>query len=392
MKIKQSPDDFQVDEVTAVVPSGGPFSLYRLEKTGWTTSDALNTIRRVWQVRVHRLSFGGLKDRHARTTQHLTIEDGPKTDLTHKGIALTYLGQVPEPFTSAAIVGNRFRIVVRDLSADGVESARGALAELSADGVANYFDDQRFGSVEAGRDFVARRAALDDWEGALQLALTAPYEFDRGAVKQQKAILIKHWGDWPECVRKLPRGDARDLAAHLAATPNDFRGAFARLRADLASLYLAAYQSHLWNAALAHWLTGRLLPAQRVSIRLKLDDVPTPRGLTPQQRAEFAGWSLPLPSARLKYDEAISGTPPDWPAAVGYALAADGIELDQMKLKGLRRPFFSRGERPVLSVPAELAAESAPDERHPGQFKLILTFILGRGSYATLVVKRVTQR
>ena len=391
MKIKQSPDDFRVDEVTAVAPSAGPFALYRLEKTGWTTPDALHAIRRAWQIRVHRLSFGGLKDRHARTTQHLTIEDGPKQDLAQKGIALTYLGQVPHPFTSANIAGNRFRIAVRDLSAERLDSARRALPEVAADGVANYFDDQRFGSVEAGRDFVARRAALDDWEGALKLALTAAYEFDRGAVKQEKATLIKHWGDWPACVRKLPRGDARTLAAHLAAAPGDFRGAFARLRSDLASLYLAAYQSRLWNAALADWLTRRLPASQRVSIRLKLDEVPTPRALTSEQRAEFAGWSLPLPSARLKYDDAIPATPPDWPDALRRSLAADGIELDQMKLKGLRRPFFSRGERLVVSVPAELGAESGPDESHPGRFKLVLTFVLGRGSYATLVVKRLTQ-
>ena len=370
MKIKQSPDDFQVDEVTAVVPSDGRFALYRLEKTGWTTPDALNTVRRVWQIRIHRLSFGGLKDRHARTTQHLTIEDGPRADLVQKGIALTYLGQVPEPFTSAAIRANRFRIVVRELTADRVEFAHHALTEVQADGVANYFDDQRFGSVSAGGEFVARRAVLDDWDGALKLALTAPYEFDRGSVKQEKAILIKHWGDWAECQRKLPRGDARTLAAHLAATPTDFRGAFARLRAELGSLYLAAYQSHLWNFALADWLTRHLPALQRVSVRLKLDAVPTPRGLTTEQRTELAGLALPLPSARLKYDEAIPGTPPDWPDAVRRAFAADGIELEQMKLKGLRRPFFSRGERPMLSVPTEVAAESGPDERHPGGFKL----------------------
>src|SRR5258708_1695044 len=154
MKIKQSPDDFRVDEVTDVAPSAGPFALYRLEKTGWTTSDALNGIRRAWQVRVHRLSFGGLKDRHAHTTQHLTIEDGPLKNLTQKGITFTYLGQVPEPFTSAAIRANRFRIAVRDLSADEVERAHHALTEVQADGVANYFDDQRFGSVAAGRHFV----------------------------------------------------------------------------------------------------------------------------------------------------------------------------------------------------------------------------------------------
>jgi tRNA pseudouridine13 synthase len=389
MKIKQSPDDFQVDELTDVVVTDGPYALYRLEKTDWTTPDALNTIRRVWQIRIHRLSFGGLKDRHARTTQHLTIADGPKTDLAQKGIALTYLGQVPQPFTSTAIRGNRFRIVVRDLSAAKVEFARSVLPEVAVDGVANYFDDQRFGSVETGGDFVARHALLEDWEGALKLALTAPYEFDRGSVKQEKAILLKHWGDWPECGRILSRGDARDLVGHLLSAPSDFRGAFGRLRAELGSLYLAAYQSHLWNHLLGNWLTRRLPDPQRVSLRLKLDDVPTPRGLTPDQRNELAALSLPLPSARLKYDETIPGTPTDWPDALRQTLGDDGIRLEQLKLKGLRRPFFSRGQRPILSVPNGLSAEFADDERHGGRLKLSVAFELARGSYATLVIKRL---
>src|SRR5262245_36064179 len=196
MKIKQSPEDFQVDEVTDVVPSEGHFALYRLEKSDWTTPDAVSAIRRQWQIRGPRLSYGGLKDRHAHTTQHLTIERGPPRNLGQKGFTLTYLGQAPEPFTSTSIRGNRFRITVRDLSADAVRRSNQALAELAVDGIANYFDDQRFGSVDAGGEFAARRMVLGDWEGALKLMLTAPYEFDRGAVKQEKAIVLRYWGDW----------------------------------------------------------------------------------------------------------------------------------------------------------------------------------------------------
>src|SRR2546430_397931 len=47
MKLKQEPHDFQVEELTDVTPGeGGAFALYRLEKTGWTTPDALSAIRR----------------------------------------------------------------------------------------------------------------------------------------------------------------------------------------------------------------------------------------------------------------------------------------------------------------------------------------------------------
>ena len=46
MKVKQQPDDFLVEELTDVVPGVGPFAFYRLEKSGWSTPDALAAIRR----------------------------------------------------------------------------------------------------------------------------------------------------------------------------------------------------------------------------------------------------------------------------------------------------------------------------------------------------------
>jgi tRNA pseudouridine13 synthase len=386
VKIKQIPDDFCVVELTDVTPSSGPFALYLLEKTGWTTHDAVATVRRLWQLPAHVISFGGLKDRHAHTSQHLTIANGPPKDLDHQGMSLKYLGQVPEPFTSEQIRANRFHIVVRDLSAEHAERGLAALDEVRRDGLANYFDDQRFGSVSEGGEFIARHMVLGDWEQALKLALTMPYEFDRSAEKQVKATLRKHWGDWSACIRKLPRCHARTLAEYLVNNAGDFRGAIARLRSELTGLYLSAYQSHLWNRFLANWLTKHLPPAQRIDVRLKLDALPMPHG-----ESGLDALMLPLPSARLRYDEEVSASPPDWPDVLRATLAEDGIELEQLKLKGLRRPFFSRGERPILCWPAQLAGSTDADERHRIRHKMMLDFDLPRGSYATLVVKRICQ-
>ena len=48
---EQQPDDFEVVELTPLQPSDhGPFSLYRLEKRGWTTPDALDIVRRRWKI------------------------------------------------------------------------------------------------------------------------------------------------------------------------------------------------------------------------------------------------------------------------------------------------------------------------------------------------------
>jgi tRNA pseudouridine13 synthase len=390
MKIKQAPDDFRVDELTDVVPAAGPFALYRLDKTGWTTHDALAAVRRLWNVAPNRVSYGGLKDRHARTSQHFTIENGPPRNLSHRGISVTYLGQAAESFTPGHIRANRFEIVIRDLTAAKAEAARSALEEVKHDGLANYFDDQRFGSVAPGGEFIARLMVQQKWQEALRLALTAPYEFDRSDAKRQKAILRKHWGDWVACKRDLPRCHARSLVDYLANHPADFRGAFARLRGELTGLYLSAYQSYLWNRFLARWLADRLPIANRVNVKLKLDAVPFPFRLSTEQLELLKRLSLPLPSARLKADAAIPGTPPDWPALLGEVLAEEKVALPDLQLKGLRRPFFSRGERAIHLQPENLAGAPAEDENHPTRFKFLLGFELPRGSYATLVVKRLT--
>ena len=58
MKLKQQPDDFQVEDLTDIVPAGeGPFAFYRLEKSGWTTQDALQAIGRRWQIQPRRISY-----------------------------------------------------------------------------------------------------------------------------------------------------------------------------------------------------------------------------------------------------------------------------------------------------------------------------------------------
>ena len=102
------------------------------------------------------MSYGGLKDRHAWTWQFLSIFRGPQRNLTHERIAVTYLGQIAEPFTSQNIVANRFRLTLRALQPAEIEAGQEPLEEVRRQGVPNYFDDQRFGSVGAQREFVAK--------------------------------------------------------------------------------------------------------------------------------------------------------------------------------------------------------------------------------------------
>jgi tRNA pseudouridine13 synthase len=385
MKLKQSPDDFQVEELTDVVPGDrGPFAFYRLEKHNWTTPDALALLRRRWKIEPRRLSYGGLKDRHAATIQYLSVFRGPQRNLSQQGVTITYLGQIESPYTSHDIRANRFVIILRQAASDEAGRILSAVEEVRRDGLPNYFDDQRFGSVSEDGEFIGRLLVQGRFEDALRLALTGPYEFDSAGQKREKEILRAHWGDWPACKPKLERGHARSLVDYLVHHPSDFRGTIERLRPELRGLYLSAYQSELWNRTLALNLR-RLAPNSLILVDQKRGVLPFPHGLDEAQRSSLAALSLPLASARLKLA-------PDDPRGelIRAVLAEEGLTLEQMKVRGSRELFFSRGERPALCQPRELTAVTEDDERHKGQRKVRLAFELPRGSYATLLVKRVT--
>jgi tRNA pseudouridine13 synthase len=381
MKLKQLPADFRVEELTDLQPGDcGPFALYRLYKVGWTTPDALAVVRRHWNLDHRRVSYGGLKDRHADTSQHFTVHHGPARDFTRPGVTVRHLGRTAEPFTAAHIRANRFVVVLRHLKPVNCERAVEAIPGVERIGLPNYFDDQRFGSVAPGQPFVARELIRGDFEAALKLALAAPYEHDRAVDKKEKATLIAGWGDWAGLKVALQRSHARSLVDYLVSHPADFKGAVARLRPDLQGLYLSAYQSHVWNRTLDRWLRDRLPPAEVGSVGLKLGPLSVPLA-----DPGWDGRTLPLPSARLK-----PAPDADWRPALDAVLAADGLALDGMRIHGLDRPFFSRGERPMGVRPAGLTAEPGDDELNRGRLKLTLRFELPRGSYATILVKRLT--
>lgn len=385
MKLKQLPDDFFVEEVTSVRPGVGVFAWYALEKRGWTTPEALGVIRRRWRIDHRRLSYGGLKDRHAHTIQYFSIFRGPARNLSQQGIDVRHLGYIDEPYTSHHIDANRFQLVLRNISPDREDEFGEQLAEVREIGLPNYFDDQRFGSVAGHGQFLAKALMAGDFETALKLALTAPYPHDRSGQKKEKAKLRARWGQWPELKAELEKGHARSLVDYLVHHPTDFKGAVERLRPELRGLYLSAYQSHLWNRMLAGWLLASLAPEQLTRVRLQLGSVPMPKTLSAEQQKMLEAMELPLPSAKIEWQE---GDPRrEW---FDKVLAEEDVTVESFRLKGLKSMFFSKGERHAWCRPGDLSLTWQHDELHPGTNKGLLHFTLPRGSYATLIVKRIS--
>lgn len=385
VKLRRIPEDFLVEELADVLPGKGPFSLYRLTKRSLGTPEAIAAIARRLNLPRNRISYGGLKDRHAVTVQYLTIRNGPRRGFQQTSLSLDYLGQQADPWTPASFLANRFRIVMRDLSESDADDALAAVDQMTVTGIANYFDDQRFGSLGCSGEWIARPWCLGDYERALWLALADPHPDDSAAEKIQKQRLQTHWGDWVTCKGALDRSHRRSIVTFLAdkvaaGRHPDFRGAFARISVDLRGLYLSAWQSALWNRMLSRLLVRSFAPHDLQSVVLQSGPaaIPVQCDLNASLPNDL---DLPLPSARIDRPDGMVGEMLD------EVLAEEQIALRQLRVKYPRDSFFSKGTRRARVFPRELTAVVSTDELYARRRKLLLGFDLPRGSYATMVVK-----
>jgi len=384
VKVKRLPEDFTVEERTEFRPGRGPFALYTLTKRSLGTPEALEAVARRWNLPREVISFGGLKDRHALTTQWITIRGGPSRGLKQSNLELKYAGQAPRPFGPKDILGNRFRIVLRDFSREGEGRARAAIGEIGRDPLPNYFDDQRFGSLGSSGEFVGRAWCEQKYERAVWLALAEENEHDRPEDRSEKKVLREKWGDWAACKAALSKSHRRSIVTFLADRPGDFKGALARVHADLRGLYLSAFQSFLWNRLLSSSLRETCRPAQLAAVPLKTGEALFFGPLEDAQRAKLQALVLPLPSARARISEG------PMKERVERSLREVGLDLRALRIRHPRENFFSRGERAATFAPAGLSSAWDADELYPGRRKLELKFDLPRGSYATILVKRIT--
>ena len=383
MHVSRASEEFEVEELSDLPSTGGPFALYRLSKREIGTLEAADALSRRLNVNRRAIAWGGMKDRHAATRQLLTIRDGPRMDVHLDRASLEYLGQSPRAITAGDIRGNRFRMVLRGESSPAAARSpiEDALRRLARDGMPNYFDDQRFGSVVDTGELVAVAWCRGEWERALRLALAEKNRHDGAAEAAERKVLRERWGDWAACKVALPRSHRRSLVTYLVDHPADFRGAFERIRVDLRRLYLAALQSAVWNAVLGPTLEATCGGSPLAHVRVGSAELPVFRELDDAQRAALAGLSIPLPSARARIDDAALR------ARFEAALAPLGLDLARMRVSHGRDAYFPRSSRPAVVVPAGLAHEWIDDGA-----ALLLRFELPRGSYATLLGDLVGSR
>jgi len=175
--------------------------------------------------------------------------------------------------------------------------------------------------------------------------------------------------------RKLTDSPDRGLFRHLTEHPTDFRRAITFLPADLRSLYLAAFQSAIWNDILAEWLREQLPGECLKPLTVGHQSLLTWAEISPASSRELTELTLPLPSARLHLE------PGPLLDLCERVVSRHGLALRELRVKYPRDSFFSKGDRAAVIVPRDLNVSPA------GTASTILDFTLPRGAYATMIVK-----
>jgi tRNA pseudouridine13 synthase len=392
VKIKVRPEDFVVQEQAEVRLDSkpGPYAVFELAKRQWDSFDLLAYLSRRLGVERRDIRLAGLKDRFGDTAQLLSVRTAGRRParlparLQEKGFSLSLRGYARQPLSAHDLSGNSFRIVVRDLDPRSSAGCRRAAEEVREAGLPNYYDEQRFGSARHGRGFMGKELFLGHREQALRLYFT-PSRFDDRRTRALKSCVTEHWGRWQDC---LPQafGDYRPLLEYLASHRRAFRQALGRLDRRYLVFVLNAYQSYLFNEILAARLSAL---ASQLGFRLLTRSYRHGRFLYPRELP--AGLGQKLATERLPVPGFDSRVPEPAVRAIAEAvLAGEGIGWSDLRVRQLSRVRVGGAERAALVFPRDLrVGEPVEDELYPGRHRLTLEFFLPRGSYATLLLKRM---
>lgn len=390
-RLRQFPEDFQVEEIltdgskatiihvkTRTFTGRGRYLICALVKRNWDTLLAVKTIAGHLNMSQERIRIAGIKDAKAVTAQHISIGRTTPEQISRfkmNDIHLYPLYFSNEKIHSNMLFGNQFQICIRAVShgslqiQERMQNVKDELDELG--GIPNFFGHQRFGTARPITHIVGKYIVLGNWKKAALAYLAKPGEHEHPESRQARERL---WNtqNFREALSEFPAQlrHERVMLHHLAKRSRDFIGAFHRLPLKLNQLFVQGYQSFLFNSFLSQRMT-RGIPITKVQAgdyAVKTDA---------DKRV-----ALPLPGVRQSTSGGEQGE----------------IEREILKNEGVRPADFHISRMPKISATGGLRialspigdfslAEPTADLANPGKRKVSVDFTLGKGSYATVVLR-----
>ncbi len=386
MRILRVPTDFRVVEQfdESMLTRSGEYLVYSVSTKGMTTGEAADRLAQAAGVDPEAVASAAQKPKEGVAGQVFSILGGEPLSLRGGEFVARRLGVSDRAVEPGDITGNAYEIVVRDLRGDDMRRLRHNLAQVKQAGLPNYFDDQRFGCLRHGQGYILRDVLRGRYEQALKSALAAPSPYGAEPVERYKAQIREQWGDWATLVGVSNGRRGKSAFEYLREHEGDFEGA---LRFGLSSrertMHLFAYQSHLFNRALAAKVRAVAEGENLGWLPCDEGSLPVWRELPASESMRWAESELILPGPGMEENEEAM-------RLYGPVFEAEGVSMEAfcaLDLPGFR-PISET--RPLLMQPEYLRAAPAQDDEHyPRSKKMRVRFTLPRGQYATLALKRL---
>ena len=331
-RIKQVPEDFLVSEESAIKPGKqGRYAYFRLWKREYTTQRAAEHIADFLRLPVKDIGFAGAKDKEAITEQAISVRNGSSKLVEHfksDDIRLTFLGYGDSPISLGDLKGNRFEIIIRNLER----------APEKAGFIINYFDDQRYSTNNA----------------------------------QIGELFLR--GKFENACRLM---DEEPVNGFLEMEPKNFVGALHTIPFRTLQLYIHAYQSLLFNQAVSEYLHCKYKPGELVKVPYTHGELVFPEKRPKDMRFPLIGFSAEYPEKDIEMIYA-------------RLLKKDGLEERNFIIRAFPELSSEGNSRDLVVEPQDLKiGRLEDDDLNMGKKKCEVSFSLPKGSYATMVIKRM---
>lgn len=383
-RIKQSVEDFRVEEIPLYAPCGrGTHTYFKVTKRGVPTQTAIERISRFMGVRTMDVGVAGLKDAQAITTQTMSIEyaDGRRLErFRDADIQVSGVTWHNNKLRTGHLAGNRFTIRIRDVGMQALPAARAVLDALVGRGVPNYFGEQRFGARgDTGR--LGEAMVRGDLNEFIALYLGRPSPEDPPETRAARAAFDA--GDLQKAMQLWPR-HYNDQRRALAAYRKKHRPAAALVGIDqrIRRLYISAFQSEIFNEVLARriqtldqvWAGDMAEKIDSGGVFYVEDEaVDQPRA----QRFEISPTG-PIVGTRSNFAKGRPGQI-EQDVLARRRIAPDDFErIGSLKVKGGRRALRFRLGEPALSAGKDKQGDYVE-----------ISFIAPAGCYATIVLREI---
>lgn len=325
--VKDSPEDFVVEEIPAYAPRGeGEFLYLWIEKRDLSAEQLTSHLARMLGIAHQDVGAAGMKDRRAVTRQYVSVPARCAerlAELRHERFTVLSAARHANKLRPGHLKGNAFNVLLRGVCDGALERARAICDRILLRGMPNYVGEQRF-----GKDHETLRLGLDLLRG------------------------LKHPGAIPRARRKF-----------------------------LLRLALSSVQAMLFNKALAErmalGLLHRVEPGDVMQVTASGGPFVVEDAAAEQRRFDARETVIAGPMFGRKMRSA-AGAVADREARLldqcGLTLASFAA-FDKLAL-GTRRPYLVWPEHLSLAAAAE---------------GLRLQFTLPAGSYATILLREFTR-